>query len=86
MYCLGRALDPNPEKNKLERVSPQLKKVCLELGLNKIKMPVSITDIPKFKKKFNINIIAFGHNQKGDIHIRYSRDFDKDGKFIILGK
>jgi hypothetical protein len=28
MYCLGRALDPNPEKCHLELVSKHLKDVC----------------------------------------------------------
>ena len=36
MYCLGRALDPNPEMKHLERVSNHLKHVYEDLGLNKI--------------------------------------------------
>ena len=50
MYCLGRALDPNPEKHHLQLVSKHLKKVCVDLGLENIKMPVSMKDIPKIKK------------------------------------
>ena len=49
MYCLGRALDPNPEKEHLERVSKNLKKVCQDLGLENLKMPVSMKDIPKIE-------------------------------------
>ena len=47
MYCLGRALDPNPEKSNWERVSKHLKQVCVELGLDKIGIPVAITHISK---------------------------------------
>ena len=61
MYCLGRALDPNPEKHHLELVSKHLKKVCVDLGLDKIKMPVSMKDIPQIEKTFNISINVFGH-------------------------
>src|SRR6266536_1392957 len=60
-YCLGRVLDPNPEKDHLERVSKHLKKVCTDLGLYNIEMPVSMKDIPTIKKKFNISINVFGH-------------------------
>src|SRR6266581_4213600 len=68
MYCLGRALDPNPEKGKLERVSKHLKNVCTELGLDKIKMPVSIKNIPKIERDFNVDINLFGFI-RGDIHL-----------------
>src|SRR6266496_3399796 len=68
MYCLGRALDPNPEKGKLERVSKHLKNVCTELGLDKIKMPVSIKNIPKIENSFNIDINVFGFI-RGDIYL-----------------
>ena len=67
MYCLGRALDPNPEKSHLERVNKHLKDVCHELGLDQIKMPVSMKDIPKIEEKFNISINIFGH-KGADIH------------------
>ena len=67
MYCLGRALDPNPEMINLERVSIHLKKVCVGLGLDKIKMPVSLKDIPKIEKAFNIDVNVFGF-EGGDIH------------------
>jgi len=62
MYCLGRALDPNPEKCNLERVSKHLKSVCIELGLDQIKMPVSTKDIPKIERDFNIDINVFGYD------------------------
>src|SRR6266581_2206567 len=68
MYCLGRALDPNPEKDNLDRVSKHLKNVCIELGLDEIKMPVSLKDIPKIEISFNIDINVFGING-GDIHL-----------------
>ena len=42
IYCLGRALDPTPENNHLERVSKHLKDVCETLGLNNIKTPVNV--------------------------------------------
>ena len=61
MYCLGRALDPNPEKHPLELVSKHFKEVCVDLGLDKIKMPVSMKDIPKVEKKINVSINVFGH-------------------------
>jgi hypothetical protein len=64
IYCLGRALDPNPESKHLERVSKHLKKVCTELGLDSIKLPVSIKDIPKIEDKFKVSINLYGHNSK----------------------
>src|SRR5882757_6794819 len=67
MYCLGRALDQNPEKKNLERVSKHLKNVCVELGLDKIKMPVSLKDIPKIENDFKLDINLFGF-KGGDIY------------------
>ena len=67
MYCLGRALDPNPEDHNLERVSKHLIKVCDELGLDKIEMPVCIKDVPKIEKMLDISINVFGH-KGADIH------------------
>ena len=67
MYCLGRALDKIPENCKLERVSKHLIMVCVELGLDQIKMSVTLKDISKIEKDFNINIIVFGH-EGGDIY------------------
>ena len=63
IYCLARVLDPNPEKKNLERVSDHLKLVCEILKLNDIKVPVSIRDIPKIEKSFNISINIYGHNK-----------------------
>ena len=63
MYCLGRVLDPKPEKNHLERVSKHLKDVCADLGLDKIKMPVSVEDIPKIETKFKLTINLFGYKK-----------------------
>src|SRR5271163_338670 len=62
MYCLGRALDPNPEKDNLYRVSKHLKRACIKLGLDKIEMPVSMKDIPKIEKMLDVDISVFGHN------------------------
>ena len=74
MYCFGRALDSNPEKHHLELVSKHLKKVCVDLGLENIKMPVSMKNIPKIEKTFNVSINVFGH-QGSDIHpILLSKD------------
>src|SRR6266568_1806690 len=66
VYCLGRALDPKPETNHLERVSEHLKNVCIELGLDKLKIPVSLKDIPKIERTFNLDINVFGY-RGGDI-------------------
>jgi len=63
MYCLGRVLDPDPEKKHLERVSKHLKNVCSNLGLDKIKMPVSVEDIPKIEKEFKLTINLFGYKK-----------------------
>ena len=46
IYCLGRSLDPASENNHLERVSKHLKDVCETLGLNNIKTPVNVQDLP----------------------------------------
>src|SRR6266581_4500141 len=67
MYCLGRALDPNPDKNHLEKVSKHLKNVCIDLGLDKIKMPVPLKNIPKIERDFNVDINLFGFI-RGDIY------------------
>ena len=62
IYCLGRALYPCPEKAHLENVSKHLKTVCESLGLNDIKTPVNVQDLPKIETKFNISINLFGHS------------------------
>ena len=74
IYCLGRALDPNPEKNHLDRVSTHLKNVCETLGLNTIKTPVNIQDLPKVEKQFNVSINIYGHSNSDiyPIHNTYS--------------
>ena len=74
IYCLGRALDPNPEKNHLDRVSTHLKNVCETLGLNTIKTPVNIQDVPKIEKQFNVSINIYGHSNSDiyPIHKTYS--------------
>jgi hypothetical protein len=46
----------------LEQVSKHLKKVCVDLGLDKIRMPVTMKDIPKIEKTFNISINVYGHS------------------------
>ena len=74
IYCLGRALDSNPEKNHLDRVSTHLKNVCETLGLNTIKTPVNIQDLPKVEKQFNVSINIYGHSNSDiyPIHTTYS--------------
>ena len=59
-YCLGRALNPNTKREKLQRVSNHLKKVCKNLSLDKLKMPVSLENIPTIEKKFDLDINIFG--------------------------
>ena len=63
IYCLGRALDPTPEKKKLERVSSHLKKVCETLGLSNIKTPVNVQDLPNIERQFNVSINLYGHSE-----------------------
>ena len=65
--CLGRALDPAPEKKNLERVSTHLRDVCESLGLNNIKTPVNVQDLPNIEKQFNISINLSSHS-KSDIY------------------
>ncbi len=73
MYCLGRALDPHPEADHLERVSKHLKDVCIELGVDKIKVPVKINDIPKIEKQFGASINVFGHQQENIYPIKITQ-------------
>ena len=61
-YCLGRALDPFPEKAHLENVSKHLKSVCESLGLNNIKTPVNVQDLPKIETQFKESIYLYGHS------------------------
>ena len=61
--CLGRALDPNPEPSKLERVSSHLKNVCETLGLNDIKTPVNVQDLPKIESQYNVSINLYGYSE-----------------------
>ena len=63
IYCLGRALDPNPEPRKLERVSSHLKNVCETLGLNDIKTPVNVQDLPKIESQYKVSINLYGHSE-----------------------
>ena len=63
IYCLGRALDPNPEPSKLERVSLHLKNVCETLGLSNIKTPVNVQDLPNIERQFNVSINLYGHSE-----------------------
>ena len=78
IYCLARALDPNPQKRDLERVSSHLVRVCEQLNLNNIKVPVSIKDIPKIEKDHSISINIYGHTKGSFTVIRTTREkFDK---------
>ena len=62
IYCLGRALDPSPEKAHLENVSKHLKNVCESLGSNNIKTPVNVQDLPKIETQFQVSINLYGHS------------------------
>ena len=62
IHSLGRALDPSPENKNLDRVSKHLKNVCKNLGLNNIKTPVNVQDLPKIETQFNISINLYGHS------------------------
>ena len=76
MYCLGRFLDPNPEKKNLERVSQHLKRVCKDLKLYEIKMPVALTkeNLSKIEQQFNISVNVYGlHDDNGIYPIQLSR-------------
>ena len=60
IYCLGRALDPSPEKINLDRDSKHLTNVCESLGLNKIKTPVNVQDLQKIEAQFILSINLYG--------------------------
>src|SRR2546425_4298878 len=84
IYCLGRNFDPNPQKDHLEKCNKHLKKVCVELGFDKIKTPVKITDIPKIEKQFGITINIYGHND-GEIYpIKTNDNIVDESKHIDL--
>ena len=70
IYCLGRALDPCPEKAHLENVSGHLKTVCESLGLNYIQTPVNVQDIQTIETQFNISINLFSHKNSDIYPIR----------------
>ena len=82
IYCLGRALDPAPEKQHLQRVSQHLRDVCENLGLNQIKTPVNLSDLPKIESQFNVTINLFGHSDSNDkpIHIYPIRTLESTHK------
>ena len=63
IYCLGRALDPAPEKKNLEHVGTHLREVCESLGLNNIKTPVNVQDLSNIEKQFNISINLYSHSK-----------------------
>jgi hypothetical protein len=73
IYCLGRALDPSPEKNHLDRVSKHLKAVCESLGCNNIKTPVSEKDLPNIESQFKISINLFSHSDEHIYPIRITQ-------------
>ena len=68
IYCLGSALDSTPEKKNLERVSTHLKNVCETLGLNNIKTPVSVQDLPNIESQFNVSISLYGYSRPIQIY------------------
>ena len=61
IYCLARALDKNPEKLHLERVSKHLLETCEKLGLNKIKTPVGLNEstLKEIENTYDISINIF---------------------------
>ena len=73
IYCLGRALDPNPEKNHLDRVSTHLKNVGETLSLNNIETPVNVQDLPKIETQFNVSINLYGHSNSDIYPIHSTR-------------
>lgn len=89
IYCIARAIDPNPEKRDLERISKHLKKVCQDLRLNEIETPVSIKSIPEIENKYNVTINIFGHsNNKTDFYpIRITKNhFEKHVNLLYTEK
>src|SRR3989454_286052 len=84
IYCLGRRFDPNPESKNLERVSKHLKKTCCDLGFDKIKIPVTVKDIPKIEKEYNIAINLFGHNDGEIFPILTNKKVVDENKHIDL--
>src|SRR5207245_32502 len=56
------------KEGKLKQINKQLKKVCSDLAFDKIKTPVTIKDIPKIEKEFDISINLFGHNEDCEIY------------------
>ena len=73
IYCLGRALDPTPEKKNLNCVSKHLRTVCERLGLNNIMTPVNEQDLPKIESQFNISINLFSHSNSDIYPIRITQ-------------
>ena len=74
IYCLGRALDPTPEKHHWEIVSKHLRKTCDSLGLNEIVTPVMDKDLPKIEKKYNISINLFSHKNSNIYPLRQTKN------------
>ena len=73
IYCLGRALDPTPEKKNLNCVSKHLRTVCESLGLNNIMTPVNEQELPKIESQFNISINLFSHSNSDIYPIRITQ-------------
>ena len=73
IYCLGRALDPTPQKKNLHCVSKHLRTVCESLGLNNIMTPVNIQDLPEIESQFNISINLFSHSNSDIYSIRITQ-------------
>ena len=63
IYCLGRALDSDPEVKNLDRVSKHLKEVCSKLGFDRIETPVNLKNLTKIEDQFEISINIFGHKE-----------------------
>ena len=63
-YLLSRScyFYPFPETVHPENVSKHLINVCESLGLNNIKTPVNVQDLPKIETQFKVSINLYGHS------------------------
>ena len=85
IYCLGRALDPSPDKTRIDRVNEHFKNVCGKLGLNNIKTPVNVQDKPKKETQFNISINLYGHSDSNIYPIQTTQSTaDKNMRTYLL--
>src|SRR5207244_13485114 len=84
IFCLGRRFEPKPESKNLERVSKHLKKTCRDLGFDKIKTSLTVKDIPKIEREYNVAINLFGHNDGEIFPILTNKKVVDENKHIDL--